>query len=75
MPLSESESEQEPEGPVSNVVQLSRTCQYCGEKVAAQAEAEHIRSHHRHLTFSCRLCREDTRYLYNNIRDVLTHQR
>ena len=81
MPLSEPESCEETEtepGPGSgpgSVVQLSQTCQYCGERLTAQAEAEHIRSNHRQLTFSCRLCREDTRYLYYNIRDVLTHQR
>ena len=59
----------------SGEVQLSRRCPYCGLKVPARAEAQHIRTQHRHLTFSCRLCTEETRYLYVNLRDVLTHQR
>jgi len=81
-PLSEPESSEETEvraDTTRDQAQLSRTCQYCGQKVAAGTEAEHVRANHRQLTFSCRLCREDTRedtrYLYFNIRDVLTHQR
>lgn len=49
------------------------TCPYCSTPVPQADEQEHVKSHHLHLTFSCKLCPVADRFLYKDYDDILRH--
>jgi len=49
------------------------TCPYCSTPVPKADEQEHVKSHHLHLTFSCKLCPVAERFLYKDYDDILRH--
>ena len=54
---------------------LSNPCFYCGERVGRDCLSSHTKKLHVSLTWRCRKCDEQTRYLYCRLSDLHTHLR
>ena len=64
------------EGEEEGEVKTARTnlCPYCGDTVGKGAACQtHIKRHHLHLTFACKLCKLTERLYYPSLEDVHRH--